>query len=182
MKHYLSLKNYAAYRTRAMRLTPDELSSMYNEIKQLITEIGQYAENPISEQNLWKILQEKRGEIKAFGLFLLDFQGFHDKAFQEQKEQIEAFTKFILVHSVPFAEAEYRLLEICQKPKLALFRPERGNLAEYILSHVSAYSRSELQSVYRKLKETPLVEMCEHTSVVILYNICQQEIPLWQRF
>lgn len=182
MEHQqLSLANYAIYRKLVPCLTLEEVGILRKQIKEVVEQIGQYSSKAISPQKLQHLISVKQSEIRGLALFLLDFQGFHDEIFENIQNSIKSFTHFILIFDIPFYDVEYRLIEISKDPKLAVYRPERPNIAAYILRNLNAYSREDLQEVYKKLKRTPLIKINADPTVILLYNVCRKQMPFWKR-
>lgn len=176
MEEKITLKDYASYRKLNVCLTPEQIAELRKEIKELVELFCECSKKAYTKGVA--LSYSKIEQIHGFALFLLDFQGFHDQAFAEILPQLRTFTHFILAYDIPFAEAEYRLLEICQALDIARYRPERENVAEYILRNFKFYSKGMLRDIYERLKGEKITSQ----AVSMLYKLCRKEMPLWKRF
>ena len=176
----MNLVQYRRMRGNISCLTPEDLGGLRRDIHELLKEVNTIQEQPYSPANKCFLIEGER--LMGFACFLLDYQGVHDKVFAEISEEMENFSTAILSLNVPFANAEYRLLQITKRYDLAVFCPQKENVAKFILCNIEKFSRDELKQIYRKLEEASVIEFLEKESVQILYKICRSKNSWWHKF
>ena len=178
----MNLIEYAQMRRNIPCLTLEELGSLRRDILVLLKEVGQIQTKPFSPANIRFMLEGEREKLKGFAYFLLDYQGIHDEIFVKAMKELTSFTATVFTFNLPFAGAEYRLLQITQRYDLAVFCPQKENVAKFILCNIERFSQDELKQIYRKIGEASVLEFLEKESVQILYKICRSKTRWWHKF
>lgn len=178
----MNLIEYAQMRRNIPCLTLEELGSLRRDILVLLKEVGQIQTKPFSPANIRFMLEGEREKLKGFAYFLLDYQGIHDEIFVKAMKELTSFTATVFTFNLPFAGAEYRLLQITQRYDLAVFCPQKENVAKFILCNIERFSQDELKQIYRKIGEALVLEFLEKESVQILYKICRSKTSWWHKF
>lgn len=178
----MNLIEYARMRRNIPCLTLEELGGLRHDIHVHLKEVGQIQTKPFSPANMLFLLEEERERLTGFAYFLLDYQGIHDEIFAEIMKELTSFTATVFTLNLPFAGAEYRLLQITQRYDLAVLCPQKENVAKFILCNIEKFSRDELKQIYRKIDEASVLEFLEKESVQILYKICRSKTSWWHKF
>ena len=173
----MNLQEYAVIRKNNPYLSLEEQGELRADIRRLLQDVAPYETWPFSGRELNYLITDFQERLNGFAGYLLDYQGSHDEVFTPITKEIVTFTTTILRLDIPFADAEYRLLEIVEKnnPKqcydLTLFYPDNESVARFILCHLDRYTYQDGKKIVKTLNNKSLTEISAKKIVLQLYNI-----------
>lgn len=175
------LRNYAQSRqSNNFFPTQSEMSDVYEGITHLLQHFQYLTNKKVSKQKMLQEVENNADDIRSFALFLLDYQGVHDCKFSTQLELLENFAELVFIMGIPFYGAEHRLLEITKNYKLALYAPEKPNVATFIIGNLQRYTSSDFDTIVKRwqtlLDEATIFSLKDLPSspFTCLYNTCKQ--------
>lgn len=169
----MNLKEYAKIRKSNPYLTLEELGQIRRDIRELIKEINQIQVKAFSPEAIKALLSATQERTEGFAAFLLDYRGMYDETFVEIAKELSSFAATILGLNVPFADAEYRLLEITQRYDLAVYCPQKENVAKFILCNLEKFKQDDFKEICRRIENMTVYELCDKEVIRILYKICR---------
>ena len=169
----MNLKEYARIRKSNPYLTLEELGQIRRDIRELIKEINQIQVKAFSPEAIKALLSATQERTEGFAAFLLDYRGMYDETFVEIAKELSSFAATILGLNVPFADAEYRLLEITQRYDLAVYCPQKENVAKFILCNLEKFKQDDFKEICRRIENMTVYELCDKEVIRILYKICR---------